>query len=70
MGGDKIMFQFEKINIGDLIVISVLGIALIMAIFLRDTQLSMSIASGLLGYIGGTVRSNITNKNEKVGNEK
>lgn len=64
------MFQFEKINIGDLIVISVLGIALIMAIFLRDTQLSMSIASGLLGYIGGTVRSNITNKNEKVGNEK
>ena len=64
------MFQFEKINIGDLIVISVLGIALIMAIFLRDTQLSMSIASGLLGYIGGTVRSNITNKNEKVGNGK
>lgn len=64
------MFQFEKINIGDLIVISVLGIALIMAIFLRDTQLSMSIASGLLGYIGGTVRSNITNKNEKVGSGK
>lgn len=62
------MFQFEKANIGDLLVISVLGIALIMAIFLRDTQLSMSIASGLLGYIGGTVRSNINKNNEeKVG---
>lgn len=47
---------FEKINVTDLAVIIVLGIALILAIYYRMNELSMSIASGMIGYIGGASR--------------
>ena len=45
--------MFEKVNIPDCIVIIGLVMALILAIFYALNELAMSIASGLLGYIGG-----------------
>lgn len=51
------MSLFEKVNIPDCLVIIGLVTALIMAIFYNLNELAMSIASGLLGYIGGTVKS-------------
>lgn len=56
--------MFEKINIVDLSVIIVLGAALILAVFYGLNELAMSIASGLLGYIGGSVKSAAVNKKE------
>lgn len=62
--------MFEKINIVDLSVIIVLGAALILAVFYGLNELAMSIASGLLGYIGGNVKSTINrrgdDKNESI----
>lgn len=49
--------MFEKINIADCMVIIGLIIALVLAIFYGLNELAMSIASGLLGYIGGSVKS-------------
>ncbi|WP_418518861.1 hypothetical protein [Megasphaera sp.] len=49
--------MFDKINIADCLVIIGLVAALILAIFYSMNELAMSIASGLLGYIGGTVKS-------------
>ena len=46
-------FQFDKINIADMLVIVALSIALFASVWLNQNELSMSIASGLLGYIGG-----------------
>ena len=46
-------FQFDKINIADMVVIVALSIALFASVWLNQNELSMSIASGLLGYIGG-----------------
>ena len=57
--------MFEKVNIPDCIVIIGLVTALIMAIFYNLNELSMSIASGLLGYIGGTVKSAVHQKGEE-----
>lgn len=57
--------MFEKVNIVDLTVIIGLVIALIMAIFYALNELAMSIASGLLGYIGGTVKSATQTKGEE-----
>lgn len=57
--------MFEKINIPDCIVIIGLVTALIMAIFYTFNELAMSIASGLLGYIGGTVKSAVHQKGEE-----
>ncbi|NMK39825.1 hypothetical protein HG933_10700 [Megasphaera elsdenii] len=54
----------DKINIVDLTVIIGLVTALIMAIFYALNELAMSIASGLLGYIGGTVKSATTRKDD------
>lgn len=48
--------MIEKINIVDLTVIIGLVVALILAIFYEQNELAMSIASGLLGYIGGTIK--------------
>ena len=45
--------QFDKINIADMVVIVALSIALFASVWLNQNELSMSIASGLLGYIGG-----------------
>ena len=56
--------MFKKVNIVDLTVIIGLVIALIMAIFYALNELAMSIASGLLGYIGGTVKSATTRKDD------
>lgn len=49
--------MIEKINITDLAVIIGLVSALILAIFYGLNELAMSIASGLLGYIGGNIKS-------------
>ena len=57
--------MFEKINIPDCIVIIGLVTALIRAIFYALNELAMSIASGLLGYIGGTVKSAVHQKGEE-----
>lgn len=56
--------MFEKINIADCLVILALATALILAIFYGLNELAMSIASGLLGYIGGSVKSAAVNKKE------
>lgn len=58
------MSLFEKVNIPDCLVIIGLVTALIMAIFYNLNELAMSIASGLLGYIGGTVKSVANQKGE------
>jgi hypothetical protein len=56
--------QVDKINVTDCIVVIGLVIALIMTIFYGLNELSMSIASGLLGYIGGNVKSTMQTKGE------
>lgn len=48
---------FAKLDIIDLVVIAVLGGALIMAIIHKMNELAMSIASGMIGYIGASSRS-------------
>ena len=57
--------MFEKVNIPDCIVIIGLVTELILAIFYTLKELAMSIASGLLGYIGGTVKSAVHQKGEE-----
>ncbi len=57
--------MFEKVNIPDCIVIIGLVTALILAIFYTLNELAMSIASGLLGYIGGTVKFAVHQKGEE-----
>ena len=57
--------MFEKINIPDCLVIIGLITALIMAIFYNLNELAMSIVSGLLGYIGGTVKYAVHQKGEE-----
>lgn len=57
--------MFEKVNIPDCIVIIGLVTALILAIFYALNELAMPIASGLLGYIGGTVKSAVHQKREE-----
>ena len=59
------MEMFEKVNIADCFVIIGLVTALILAIFYALNELAMSIASGLLGYIGGTVKSATQTKGEE-----
>ena len=50
------MIQFEKVSLTDIIVVVALSVALVLAIFYDQKELAMSIASGLLGYIGGSVK--------------
>ena len=57
--------MFEKVNIPDCLVIIGLVSALILAIFYSMDELAMSIASGLLGYIGGTIKSATQTKGEE-----
>ena len=54
--------QFEKVSLTDIIVVVALSLALLLAIFYGEKELAMSIASGLLGYIGGSVKNGITKK--------
>lgn len=56
--------MIEKINVTDCIVLIGLVAALILAIFWELNELATSIASGLLGYVGGSV-----NKTAKRGAE-
>lgn len=56
--------QIEKVSVSDCLVIIGLVASLIMAIFYEMNELAMSIASGLLGYIGGTVKSATQSKGE------
>lgn len=56
--------QVEKINISDCLVIIGLVTALIMAIFYGMNELAMSIASGLLGYIGGNIKTAASTKGD------
>lgn len=55
------MMQYDKLNIQDILVIVALSILAIMAVFYGNEQLAMSIASGLIGYLGGAKMS----KNEE-----
>ncbi len=57
--------QCEKLNLVDAMVIVGLVAALIMAIFYTLNELAMSIASGLLGYIGGAVKTAAHQKGEE-----
>lgn len=61
--------MIEKINISDCLVIIGLVTALLLAIFYAMNELAMSIASGLLGYIGGNIKTAATKK-EDVGSGK
>ncbi len=45
--------QVDRVNFADILVASALGAGLIMTIFYGQQELAMSIASGLLGYLGG-----------------
>lgn len=56
--------MIEKINVSDLLTVAGLLAALILAIFYGMNELAMSIASGLLGYIGGNIKTAATNKKE------
>lgn len=57
--------QVEKINISDCLVIIGLVTALVLAIFYDQNELAMSIASGLLGYIGGNIKTAATKKEDQ-----
>lgn len=61
--------MFEKVNIPDCLVIVGLVTALVLAIFYDQNELAMSIASGLLGYIGGNIKT-ATTKKEDIMNDK
>ena len=45
--------MIERINVADVIVVVALSAALIISIYNGLNELSMIIANGLLGYIGG-----------------
>lgn len=60
--------MIDKINIADCLVIIGLVTALILAIFFGLNELAMSIASGLLGYIGGNVKTMKGGANDGKGN--
>ena len=57
--------MIDKINIVDLTVIIGLVVALVLAIFYDQNELTMSIASGLLGYIGGNIKTAATKKEDQ-----
>lgn len=57
--------MIDKINIVDLTVIIGLVVALVLAIFYNQNELAMSIASGLLGYIGGNIKTASKKKEEQ-----
>ena len=56
--------QFDRINIADLVVTVALGGALYLTISAGERDLAMSIASGLLGYLGGV---KVSAKKESTG---
>ena len=52
-GKEGARMQIDRVNFADLLVATALGMGLILTIWLGQQELSMSIASGLLGYLGG-----------------
>lgn len=54
-----------KIHVTDLLVVIALSAALILSIFKGLNELSMSIGSGLLGYIGGAGKHTYSKKGER-----
>ena len=60
------MINYERVNVGDLVVILALSIALMASLFKGQAELSMSIASGRLGYIGGAGKHTAEKKGEKT----
>ena len=50
------MFEFEKIDVENILVILALSVSLIMAVLSHMDNFAMSIVTGLLGYIGGTIK--------------
>lgn len=50
------MFEFEKIDVENILVILALSVSLIMAVLSHMDNLAMSIVTGLLGYIGGAIK--------------
>lgn len=46
--------EFDRLDITDLVIILALSIGLIMAVYLEQKELSMSIVSGMFGYVGGS----------------
>lgn len=62
-------FQFDKINIEYLLAVLMLGAALLLGIVYGEKELAINIASGLIGYIGGTIRSAVArNEERKINN--
>ena len=61
--GEKAMI--ERINVPDVIVVVALSAALIISIYGGLNELSMSIASCLLGYIGGAGKHSFEKKGEQ-----
>lgn len=59
----------EKVNVTDCLVVIGLVTALVLAIFYAMNELAMSIASGLLGYIGGNIKTAATTKKGDNSNE-
>lgn len=58
--------EFEKIDITDLIIIISLAVGLIIAILTDQKELSMSIVSGMFGYVGGSYMKPSSNKNNNI----
>ena len=56
--------QFNKVDITDTIVVIALAIGFIMSILYQMNELSMSVASGFFGYVGGTASANLNRKKE------
>lgn len=57
--------MIERINVADVIVVVALSAALIISLYNGLNELSMIIANGLLGYIGGAGRHSLEKKGEK-----
>ena len=58
----RIEMQFEKLDIDNLVVVIGLCIGLIMAIFYDKSELSTNIAVGLLGWLGGVIKTTSKDK--------
>ena len=58
-------FQFDKINVEYLLAVLMLGAALLLGIVYGEKELAINIASGLIGYIGGTIRSAVARTEER-----
>ena len=58
--------MIDKINVADCLTIAGLVAALILSIFYSLNELAMSIASGLLGYIGGSMKTSTKRKDDNT----